>query len=60
MLQEMRRAVGLVGLESRPGVDPNPDGGGLRGQVRFGGDAETVGQGGYAGLRSGEDPSVVR
>lgn len=56
----MRGTVALLCLESRPGVDPDAHGGGPGGEGGFGGDAEAVGEGGDAGLRSGEDSGVVR
>ena len=59
MLQEMCRVVGLIVLESWPGIDPNIEGGSLRSQVWFRGDTEAVRQGGYAGPRSQKDLSVV-
>nr|POF06343.1 hypothetical protein CFP56_44673 [Quercus suber] len=46
MLQEMCRAVGLIGLESRPDIDPNLEGGSLRSQIMVvGGGGEVVGDG---------------
>lgn len=59
VLEKVRGAVGLLSLEPRPGVDPHTDGGGAGRQVRLRGDTETVGEGGHAGLRGGEDPGVV-
>lgn len=39
VLQEMRSAVGLLGLEARAGVDPDTDGGRAGGEGGLGGDA---------------------
>lgn len=55
----MRSAIVLVVLEPRPGVDPDPDGCGLRGEVGLGGDAEAVGEGGDTSLRGCEDVRVI-
>lgn len=56
----MRSAVVLVVLEPRPGVDPDPDSCGLRGEVGLGGYAEAVGEGGDTRLRGCEDVRVIR
>ncbi|URD86545.1 hypothetical protein MUK42_27944, partial [Musa troglodytarum] len=42
-----------------PGIDPHADGGRTGGKGGFGGDAETVGEGGDAGLRGGQDGGMV-
>ena len=59
VLEEMRGAVGVVGLESAAGVDPDADGGGLGREVGLGSDAEAGGEGGDAGEGGGEDRGVV-
>lgn len=58
MLQEMSRPVRLISLEPRAGVNPNSNCGRLRGEVRLGGDAESVRQSRDFGLRRGEDVRV--
>lgn len=59
VLQEVRGAVGLLGLEARAGVDPHADGGGSGGEGGFGGDSEAIRERGNARLRGSEDASVV-
>lgn len=54
----MRRPISLLGLEPRPGIDPHPDSGGFRGEVRLGGDTEAVGKSRDFGVGSGEDVRV--
>ena len=60
VLEEVRGAVSLLGLEPRPGVDPDADGGGAGAEGGLGGDAEAVGERGHARLGGGEDARVVR
>jgi len=59
VLQEVRGAVGLLGLEARAGIDPDADGGGAGGEGRFGGYAEAIRERRDARLRCSEDASVV-
>lgn len=51
MLKKVRGPISLIVLEPRTGVDPDPDGGGLGGEVRLGGDSKAIGEGGDSGGR---------
>ena len=59
MLEKVRSPISLVVLEPRTGIDPDPNGSGLGGEVRLRGDPKAVGEGSNAGGRCGEDGGVV-
>ena len=55
----MSGAVGLVGLEPRSSVDPDPNGGSTSCEVGLGGDSKAVGKSRDAGFGGGEDLGMI-
>lgn len=59
MLKEVGSTVGLLRFKSGAGIDPDTNGSGTAGEIRFGGDTETVGKCSNTSKRRSEDGSVV-
>lgn len=59
MLEEVGSAIGLLRFKSGASIDPDTHGSSTTGEIRFGGDTETIGKGSNTSKRRSEDGSVV-
>lgn len=59
MLEKVGSAIGLLRFKSGACIDPDTNGSSTTGEIRFGGDTETIGKGSNTSKRRSEDGSMV-